>query len=236
MPTETPLANDPTARTPTGEIKDAAPPATTTPTPATTTTPTPEPATAEPSKTETKQTEPTAKPSLVNEKDDSAPAGAPEKYEPFKAPEGYEINDEVNTLFKELNLPQDAGQKLVDFYVKQAQEALEAPYKTWEETQSRWIEEVKADREIGTKLPQVKATIAKAIDGLGDAKLAADFRQAMDYTGAGNNPAFIKAFFKLASLVTEGSHVAGNGPSELGQRAPDAAPPSAARALYPNLP
>jgi hypothetical protein len=57
----------------------------------------------------------------------------------------------------------------------------------------------------------------------------------MDITGAGNNPAFIRAFFKLAQQVTEGRHVAGRGPSTAGQSNPSAAPRTAGEALYPNL-
>jgi len=95
---------------------------------------------------------------------------------------------------------------------------------------------MKADPDIGHKLQEVKQTISKAIDGLSDPKLAADFRAAMDYTGAGNNLAFAKVFFKLASLVTEGGHVAGTGPSRFGQGRPGAQPDSAAHAMYPALP
>jgi hypothetical protein len=40
----------------------------------------------------------------------------------------------------------------------------------------------------------------------------------MNLTGAGDHPAFVKAFNKLAAFVTEGSHVTGKGPSDLGQK------------------
>ena len=65
--------------------------------------------------------------------------------------------------------------------------------------------------------------------------LAAEFRKAMDVTGAGNNPAFIRAFYKLAQKVTEGHIVTNGKPSPLGQTAPDAAPKSASGTFYPNL-
>ena len=89
---------------------------------------------------------------------------------------------------------------------------------------------------MGPKLDSVLDTISKAINGLGDAKLATDFRSAMDYTGAGNNPVVIKALWKLAAQVTEGSHVAGLNPAAAGQQRPGAGPPTTAKALYPNLP
>jgi hypothetical protein len=105
----------------------------------------------------------------------------------------------------------------------------------WQETQEQWVKEVKADPELGPRLNEVKTTISRAIDGLNNPKLARDFREAMDFTGAGNNPAFIRAFYKLAQMVTEGGHVAGGGPSAAGQKRAGEMP-SAAQAMYPNLP
>ena len=170
--------------------------------------------------------------SLVNEKTPQTPEGAPESYSDFKFPEGFESNDEIlneaKGLFKDLNLAQGNAQRLIDLYSKVSQQSAEAPFKLWQETQQRWVDEVKASPDIGGKLDQVRSTISKAIDGLGDSKLAADFREAMDYTGAGNNPAFIRAFYALAQKVTEGGPISGN--------VPRAKPATAASAMYPNLP
>jgi hypothetical protein len=222
------LANEPAARTETGEIKDQTP----------TTPPT------EPTKPEPTTSSPTEKPSLVNEKAPGEPKpaeGAPEKYEAFKVPEGFEMPEErfkeAADLFKKHNLSQPAAQEMVDYYHKLNQEAAEAPFKLWQDTQEKWQNAVRLDPEVGPKLNEVKSTISKAIDNLGDQKLANDFRDAMDYTGAGNNLAFIKAFYRLAQRVTEGGHVSGTGPTKFGQTAPGTAEkPTAARALYPNLP
>ena len=212
---ETLLANDTATRTETGEIKDQ--------------TPTPETTTEE-------------KPSLLNEatpkEAPKEPIKAPEKYD-FKFPEGLEMDEattkEVDELFRGLDLGNEAGQKLIDFYQKKVTEMAEQPYKLWADTQAKWIDEIKSDAALGGRLPEVKATVAKAIDGLGDPKLAADFRAAMDYTGAGNNPAFIRTFFKLAQMVTERGHVPGNGPTPVGQTPAAPRPVSAGKALYPNL-
>ena len=50
------------------------------------------------------------------------PAGAPESYSDFTLPDGFTWDDarkgEATTLFKELNLPQESAQKLVDAYCK----------------------------------------------------------------------------------------------------------------------
>jgi len=169
------------------------------------------------------------------------PKGAPEAYETFKVPDGFELDPVVakdfSDLAKTMNLPQAQAQELVDFYVAKTQEAFTAPFKAYKDMQEGWVNEAKDHPELRGKLDQVKNTVAAAIDGLGDAKLASDFRAAMDLTGAGNHPAFIRVFYKLAQAVTEGTHVRGAGPSPHGQtEGGTATRPSAARSLYPNLP
>jgi hypothetical protein len=179
--------------------------------------------------------------SLANQKVDGAPAGAPEAYSTFNVPEGFTLDEavskEASEIFKAMNLSQEQGQKLVDFYVAKTSEAVTQPYQVWRDTQAKWVKEVKADPFLGPRLNQVTSTISKAIDQIAgnNVKLADSFKQAMDYTGAGNHPAFIRMFYELASMVTEGGHVAGKGPSPAGQTQRGDVP-TAARAMYPNLP
>jgi hypothetical protein len=194
--------------------------------------------------TETKQEDGTFQPKETSEKKEGSlinegPDGAPEAYADFKVPDGFtldpEVSKEAGTIFKDLNLTQDSAQRLVDFYVSKTQEAAQQPFKTWENMQKEWRDAVAKDTEIGGKLAEVKTTVSRAIDSLGDAKLASDFREAMDITGAGNHPAFVKAFYRLARQVTEGGHVQGGKPSPLGQQAPGERR-SLAQNLYPSLP
>ena len=128
--------------------------------------------------------------------------------------------------------------KYVDFYVAKTHESFNAPYQAWRDTQQQWIKEVKADPFLGPRLSQVQNTISRGIDQIArqNPKLADNFRQAMDYTGAGNNPHFIRMLYEMASTMTEGGHVAGKGPSPAGQRREGGQLPSAAQAMYPNLP
>lgn len=184
-------------------------------------------------------TKPAEAASLLNQEAPKAPEGAPEKYEDFKAPEGFEVDKEAlaeaTPLFKELGLSQTQAQRLVDFYAKQSQQAAQAPFDLWKQTQDNWVSEIKADPEIGGKLDAVRTGVARMLDGLGNAKLTNEFRQAMDYTGAGNNPAFIRMMWALAQRLTEGGHVKGGAPSPYGQGSASGRP-TAASALYPNLP
>jgi hypothetical protein len=141
---------------------------------------------------------------------------------------------DVHSTFKELGLTQAEGQRLMDLYGKEIAEAETAPYRVWQDQQEKWRSEIQTDPEIGGKLDQVRETVARAIDGLGDPKLAREFREAMEFTGAGNNPAFIRAFYKLSQKVTEGKAAVGGQPLPAAAR--PGARPSLAQSMYPGLP
>lgn len=226
-----PMMNDDAARSLTGEILDQATPPTEKPTDSGTTPPT----------SETKQPDQ----STTSEKKPDTPA-APDAYTDFTAPEGYtlakETIDAALPIFKELGLSQEQAQKLVSFHAEQMIAAAKAPQATYETLRSDWQAKIKSDADMTkavsgdkTGLDAVKLDIGRAYAAL-PPDLATEMKAAMDLTGAGDHPAIVKGFWKLAQFVTEGKAVTGKGPSPLGQREPGKAPPSAAQALYPNLP
>jgi hypothetical protein len=173
-----------------------------------------------------------------------ASKGAPEAYEDYKLPDGFTLSPTIKTeadaLFKGLGLSQEGAQSLVDFYAKQVSEIASAPGKAYTELTAKWREEAMSHPDLRGKLgpgQEVNVRIAKALDTLGDPKLVSDFKELMDTTGAGNNAAFIRVFDRFSQKITEGTHVAGRGPSQHGQSAAGSRPaPSAAQAMYPNLP
>lgn len=235
--TETPLANAPEARTETGEIKDVSQ------TQQPQTSATTDGQTDGQAKTETSPPTESDGTTLLTKKEDEAPKpeGAPEKYADFKLPEGIELKDEqleaATKLFKDLNLPQAAAQSLVDYHTAQLKAAATAGTETMNTMRSDWQAAVKSDPEIGSRLPAVKAEVSRALDSLNNPTLVTEFKAAMDLTGVGDNPAFIKAFYKMAQMVNEGRPVKGGGPSIHGQSPAGNAPkPTAAQSLYPNLP
>jgi hypothetical protein len=204
-----------------------------------TTTPPPSATSAPQAKPDATEATPDGEPSLLSKEAEAPPPrqGAPEKYE-FKAPEGFDLDEasinEVTPVFKNLKLSNDEAQSLVDLYAKISKEAAEAPVKFWKETQQKWLDEVRADPEIGDKIELVKTTVNKALATYLSPTEVANFRHAMNYTGAGNNPTFIRVLYKLTSQLVEGGEVRGGGPVEV--RAPNAASrPSAAEAMFPNL-
>jgi len=221
----------------------AAQPQPTTPSPTTT----PPTTTPPPSETSAQQAKPedatessaTGEPSLLSEEAKAPPTrpGAPDAYD-FKPPEGFDLDEksieEVTPIFKELALSNAEGQKLVDLYAKISREAAEAPVKFWRETQQKWLDEVRADPEIGDKIELVKTTVNKALTTYLSPTEVAKLKSALNYTGAGNNPDIIRALFKLTSPLVEGGEVRGGGPVEV--RAPNAASrPTAAEAMFPSL-
>jgi hypothetical protein len=199
----------------------------------------------------TEQTEPVEKPaaSLLNGEPGEpteTPAGAPEAYEPFTAHESWatkgweldaeKITSEIAPVFKELNLSQEQGQKLIDLYTKVSGEAADHNINLAKEQNDKWAAEANADPELRGKLGQVKQNVAKMFNLLNDPPLETAFREAMDFTGAGNHPAFIKVMNRLAQRLTEGTPVQGGKPSPGGQKQPGATGGSAASRIWPGLP
>lgn len=165
---------------------------------------------------------------------------APEAYA-FTAPEGVTLDpkaiESVSPIFKELGLNQAQAQKLVDFYNTQTKAQSDQVSSAITAMREGWRNEIRGDAEIGSRIPEVQVEIGRALDKLGDQKLVKSFREAMDNTGMGDNPALVKTLFKFAKMVNEGNHVSGGGPSETGQAKPGApARPTLAQAMYPQLP
>lgn len=207
---------------------------------------TPSKETTTPSTTETTTPQSTDGKTVLNQeakKEEPAKAGAPEKYEDFKAPEGIKLDPaalaKATPVFKELGLNQAAAQKLVDTYRELTESAAAAPREAYLKLTSDWLKESQDHPDLRGKLgpgQEVNVRIGQLLSSLPDQKLASDFRSAMDLTGVGNHPAFIRVFDHVAKLLTEGKHVAGNGPSPGGQSRPGASSqPGAAAAIWPGL-
>ncbi len=145
-------------------------------------------------------------------------------------PEGAQLDEatigKFSELAKETGLSQEGAQKLFDLHQETIKAATEASTRLWSETQTQWVNEVKADKDIGgDKLPGVQQVIGKILDNPEFA--ATGVKEAFNLTGAGNNPAILKTFYNMARALTEGQHVAGNPARNM--------PASAADAIYPHL-
>ena len=172
-------------------------------------------------------TEPTPAVESASPPSETPEAGAPVILTPesIKLPDNVVIPDDVRDEFlgvmnnAELE-PAARAQALVDLQIKLAQQASEAGSRAWEELQSTWQNEVKADPEIGgPKLDQTLLGIGRLVSEYGTPEL----REAFNVTGAGNNPHIIRFLSKISSVLSEGRPVSG---------APPATPKTLADKLY----
>lgn len=151
------------------------------------------------------------------------PEGAPEKYE-FTAPEGAQLDaavvDAFSEVAKELNLPQDKAQKVID---KVAPMLAQRQSEAMQKTITDWHAATLADPEIGgDNLAETVGYAKKALNTFGSPTLV----QMLDKSGLGNNPEFIRAFSKIGKAISEDSFVGGT--------RKDPTPEDGARSLYPN--
>ena len=149
------------------------------------------------------------------------PEGAPEKYEfsnkVADAPD--ELDPEVLTEFgdvaKELNLPQEAAQKVLDKVapVIQARQA-----KAIEQTKVEWANQSKSDEEFGGESLTENLDVAKAsLDTFGTDAL----KSLLQETGLGNHPEVIRFMYRAGKAISEDSYVGNSeGANPSGSRIP----------------
>lgn len=132
--------------------------------------------------------------------------GAPESYE-FKAPEGKEFSPEVLGAFseaaKDLDLPQEAAQKMLD---KLAPAFAERQTRAVEAARAQWATDSRSDKEFGgDKLDENLATAKKALDTFATPEL----RALLDESGLGNHPEVIRMFYRTGKAISEDRFVTG---------------------------
>ena len=133
--------------------------------------------------------------------------GAPENYEfnskVADAPQ--ELDSEVLNAFgdvaKELNLPQEDAQKVLD---KVAPVIQERQAKMLEQVRADWASESQSDEEFGGEALTENLNVAKqALDAFGtDA-----FKSLLQETGFGNHPEIIRFMYRAGKAISEDSYV-----------------------------
>lgn len=137
---------------------------------------------------------------------DTSKQGAPEAYE-FQAIEGQEFDPEVMKSFseiaKELDLPQDAAQKVLD---KVAPKILERQMQALENVRNEWAESARTDKEFGgDKLNDNLVVAKKALDSFGTPEL----RKLLNESGLGNHPEMIRLMYRAGKAISEDRFVGG---------------------------
>lgn len=134
--------------------------------------------------------------------------GAPEKYE-FKAPEGQQFDDAILSAYsdvaRELNLPQNAAQQVIDRVapVLQARQIEQIAA-----VQTAWAEEARSDKEFGgDKLDESLGVAERALETFGSPRL----KELLRTSGIGNHPEIIRAFYRVGKATGGDSVVSGQG-------------------------
>lgn len=138
------------------------------------------------------------------------PAGAPEAYEAFTLPEGIKLDEpvmgEFQTLAKELNLPQEAAQKLVDLAGKMQLGTVEQIQATVERQSQEWAEASKADKEFGGDTFDANLALAKsALDKFGSPEL----KTMLSETKLGNHPEVLRFMVRAGKAISQDGFVPG---------------------------
>jgi hypothetical protein len=129
-------------------------------------------------------------------------AGAPEKYESFKMPEGVELDKELgeglSAVAKELNLTQAQAQKVADLGAQLQQRSAKAQQDNLVATVQQWAKDARADKELGGG-EGFDANLAVAQRGIKEI-FSAEGLKLLRESGLGNHPEFIRAGFKAGQL------------------------------------
>jgi len=147
---------------------------------------------------------------------------APEAYE-FKAPEGVELNPallgEFEGLARELNMPQNEAQAIVERMTPKIQARMQAQQiEIMAQARADWLQQIESDAEIGGAAKQAsQASAAKALHQFGTPEL----RVLLKDSGLEAHPEVVRFFSRAGKAISEDSFVSGRPPTK-----------STAQALY----
>lgn len=137
----------------------------------------------------------------TKEAEKAAPA-APEKYEPWKLPEGVKLSDDINGTFSELaqkaGLSQADAQASLDKLVAAQQSQLQSDLKSQVES---WGEALNSDPELGgaNLLTKTMPAVKKALDAFDKSGKVAELLQ----NGLGVHPDMVRMLAEIGKAVGE---------------------------------
>jgi hypothetical protein len=167
----------------------------------------------------------------------ATPPAAPDKYE-FKAPQGVTLDADTITAYsevaKELGLPQDAAQKVIDKLApKLAAQNARALSQAIQSTSTEWAKATQTDPEIGgEKFGENLAVAKRGLERFASPELRSLLgpyhpQKNPKGTGLGNHPELVRLFFKVGKGISEDTVPPGG-------RAPTNGDRDAATVLYGN--
>lgn len=156
------------------------------------------------------------------------PQGAPEAYEAFTLPEGFELAGEraqvAEQYFRENNMSQAAAQNAIDLFVKLNAENLAGLEAQRVQRIEEWGKQTRD--QFGPQFEQVNSDARIAVKAVKSDALM----EAFDTEGWGNHPELVRAFAHFGKLLRDDAPrgMAGDSPSR-GQ------PASIADRMYPDM-
>ncbi len=146
---------------------------------------------------------------------EAAPVEPPKPEAPryeFKMPEGVVADAPVMSAYTNIlgkyNMPPEAGQELLDFHANQmtvyAERVAQSQQDQFSETRRGWVKEFEkmAGNRRDTMLNDAKWAVMQFG---GDKKQVAELWNVLNFTGAGDHPAVIRAFANIAKASRERS-------------------------------
>jgi hypothetical protein len=135
--------------------------------------------------------------------EEASASSVPETYE-FKMPDGITLDkglaDKASVVFKDLKLSQDQANSLVGIFAEQRKAEADAGLKAFRQQLDSWVEDIKADKDLGGEHFDKNAGIAaSAIEKLGTPAL----KEMLNATGVGNNPELFRFCLKVGRLLAE---------------------------------
>lgn len=119
-------------------------------------------------------------------------------------PEGIEIDKELldgyTGLAKEIGLDSDKASKMATWYAQKQVEIDKARMAEYEAVDKAWIDEIKADPDVGGKnFAASVAVMRSAVNQFGGEQLRAE----LDRLGISNNPILARAFYRIGKALGE---------------------------------
>jgi hypothetical protein len=137
-------------------------------------------------------------------------AGAPEKYEDFKLPEGMQADPTTMGKFAEVakkhGLTQEAAQEMVNLGAQMQAGNAESIKAAIQAQGEAWGKEALADKEFGGEKFEENLAVAKK--GL-DQFATPELKNLLVQTKLGNHPEVLRAFFRIGQAISEDGFVPG---------------------------
>lgn len=144
----------------------------------------------------------------------------------LKAPDGLDESafQTLTERAKELGFDGEQAQKFIDSHAEAQKGFTEQAQENWKQLTNDWLEQTKADEEIGGEQFEQSVQLAdKALTQFA----TPEFKQALNESGYGNHPEMVRIFARIGKQLSEDTPVGGED-----NRGGDV---SREKKLYPNL-